>query len=117
MKEFAFYISNSKNVAAITRNMWRVSIYHSRSSPRPLYMNTSNQHVRLEHRLVLHLLRSQLAARCYLARHRPALVSLPSTRFKLPMDAALGNCRYQDKDGADGCLDILLCHIWWRPRL
>lgn len=44
------------------------------------------------------------------------LVSLPSTWFKFPMDADLGNCRHQDKDGTGRCLDISL-HFWWRARL
>jgi hypothetical protein len=42
MKEFAFYISNSEDVAAITRTMWRVSVYDLLSRPRSLSMNTSN---------------------------------------------------------------------------
>ena len=89
MKEFAFYISNSEDVALITRTMWRVSraFGYSHAARKMLTM--------LEYRLVLHILRVELPARGNTPRYCYPLVPLPGAWLQFLMDAAMGNCCHQ----------------------
>ena len=107
MQEFAYYISNSTDVAVITRKMWRVSL--SPCPPcfcafLPLTANT-------EHRLVLYILRRELPARRHPPRYRSTLVSLPGLGVEFPVDVALGDRGDESEDGGSGRLDVLFHHL------
>ena len=70
-----------------------------------------------EHRLVLHLLRTQLPTIRHPPRHQSPLVPLPSPRVQSALDAALGHCRHRGPAVRRTGLDVLRDYIRWGAGL
>lgn len=111
MEAFAYYLSDSTEVALITKKMWKVST-------QPLKpINPFTDTLDTEHRLVLHLLRAPIPALRHPPRHQSSLVPLPSPRLQPPLDAPLGHRRHQSPAVRGESLDILRHHLRRGARL
>ena len=66
---------------------------------------------KLEHRLVLHLLRPPIPALSHPPRHQSPLVPLSSPRIQLPLDPPLGYRRHQSQAVGGASLDVLCRHL------
>lgn len=113
MEAFAYYLSDSTEVALITKKMWKVSTNHPSTQP----LNPFTDTLHTEHRLVLHLLRAPIPTICHSPRHQPSLVPLPIPRLQSPLDAPLGHRRHQNPAVRGTSLDVLRHHLRRGARL
>lgn len=113
MEAFAYYLSDSTEVALITKKMWKVSTDHR--TLQPLNPFTDTHHT--EHRLVLHLLCAPIPTICHPPRHQSPLVPLPIPRLQPPLDAPLGHRRHESPGVRRTGLDVLRHHLRRGARL
>ena len=108
IQSFALYLSASNDVAAVTQRMWKVSFCRENDVSFPVGLHFTG------HWLDLHLLWTQLPTWGCFTRSFTSVVSIPSTRLKLMLDASLCHrCDCSLFAGFIG-LDVLCSHFWRR---